>query len=911
MWFLATREKFDWWRLFVCLLVFASGLVSAKVAVARYDGPAITTLGKDAQGSYTILGNFVMNVGQAQLNITNFGLIGSQPGTRQSYSDAPSMMWPAGSGVDYLWSAGLWFGAIKNGVPAVSTGQYELEFRPDAQDPLATIYTSRQGEPGGARYPDPNFDDDKDGLVNEDPKNGKDDDGDGKIDEDYAAIGNQDFRCLYTDYSPQAIEAYPDHEPLHIDVVQETFQWEDEAVDDFIGFQFTITNTGVAPLDDIYLGFFADPDCGPRGGVQIANDDLPGYWSGTVRAQDGSYVPLSIAYCYDADGDAGVTTGYFGMFMLNHDTDPTGETAPKAVGITSFQNFSGSATFDRGGDPTNDSERYELMSRHAYDSFPQPGQGRGNDYRILIATGPFAGLEPTQSLEFQAAFVMGEGFEGMRRNAIQAALTYYGADFDRDANPDTGIKGRESKICIDDFGPRGASNPIFSLFVDCTDSLAIAQGRAVFIEPKDLDDDGCIYIDADCDFERARTGQDIRGLSESPCLQDGEGVDNSYLAGCTGVLGKEYKVPWLVGLAPSAPTMRLWQTNNRVHVFFNNKSELENDVRLQKKDFESYRIWRADNWDRPYGSSVNNGPESKLWRLIAEYDLVDSFTTVRSISGGLDEVTERLPLGPNTGLDPIRYTPLVNRPGSYEAAKYKDLAALIDQILNENRQKLNPSTLLRYRKADGTITDIGMAYPQLGNWECCYDQVDTLYWSKLDPQVQFYEYVDTDVHNGIYYFYAVTASDFTVDQSKTELTPTGPGLVGDPQSNFAFASPKSVAQTPEDRKANGANIYVVPNPATRQSLSEFSQLYPNSDDPTGVRVEFRNLPRSKNTVKIFTLSGDLVAEIPHDGRDGDGSVSWNLVSRNGQEIVSGIYLFSVESDDNKFNRVVGKFTVIR
>jgi hypothetical protein len=104
---------------------------------------------------------------------------------------------------------------------------------------------------------------------------------------------------------------------------------------------------------------------------------------------------------------------------------------------------------------------------------------------------------------------------------------------------------------------------------------------------------------------------------------------------------------------------------------------------------------------------------------------------------------------------------------------------------------------------------------------------------------------------------------------------------------------------------------VVPNPATRESLSEFSQLFPNADDPTGVRVEFRNLPRSKNTVKIFTLSGDLVVEIPHDGREGDGSVSWNLVSRNGQEIVSGIYLYSVESDDDKFNRVVGKFTVIR
>ena len=149
MWFPATREEIDWWRRVLCLLVFAGGLVSANVAVARYDGPLNTNLsGKDGQGIYTVKGDFVMNVGQAQCNITNFGLIGSQPGSRRSWSDAPSMMWPAGSGVDYLWSAGLWFGAIKNGVPAVSTGQYELEFRADSQNPLATIYRMKQGEPG-------------------------------------------------------------------------------------------------------------------------------------------------------------------------------------------------------------------------------------------------------------------------------------------------------------------------------------------------------------------------------------------------------------------------------------------------------------------------------------------------------------------------------------------------------------------------------------------------------------------------------------------------------------------------------------------------------------------------------------------------------------------------------------------
>ncbi len=890
-----------------CLILGLSGALS--VAQARYDGPdAAPPQDKSGQGIYTLHGNFVHNVGNVQCNITNFGLIGSQPSTRTTYSDKPSMMWPAGSGVDYLWSAGLWVGAIKNGVPAVSTGQYTYEFRPDAQNPLATIYVSKQGEPNGARYPDPAEDDDQDGLIDEDPKNALDDDGDGLIDEDFAAISNQQFACVYTDYSPQAIESYPDHEPLYLDVLQESFAWENATVRDFIGFQFTITNTGVAPLNDVFLGFFADPDCGPRGGSEIANDDLPGFWSGNFRAKDGSWVPMDIAYQYDADGDNGQTLGYFGMMFLNHDTDPTGETAPKKVGVTSFQTFSGQAPFDRGGDPTNDAERYELMSRVERDQFPTDPR-RANDFRLLLATGPFAILEPGESLQFQAAFVMGEGLEGMKRNAAESALTYYGAYFNRDLDRDTGIKGREKKICIDDFGPRGSNNPIYSLFVDCVDSLdLIGDNPPAPISDDDLDDDGCVFINGDCDFEAVRTGQAIRGLDQNPCLLDGTGVDPSELAGCTGVEGKEYQVTWLVGLAPSPPTVRLWKTNNRVHVFFDNKSVVEKDVRSQKRDFESFRIWRADGWDRPFGSSIENGPESKLWRLVAEYDIVDSFTTTRKLADGT-VVKETLPLGRNTGLEPIEYTPIVNRPDSYEAAKFRDLASLLDQIIQENKLVLSPQTVLRYRDPNGEVTEEGMLYPALADWECCYDQLDTLYWSKLDPPVQFYEYIDRDVHNGIYYFYSVTASDFDMDPVTGEAT--GPGLVGDPQSNFEFAIPKSDAQTREERAAFGANIYVVPNPATREALSEFSQLYPDANDPTGVRVEWRNLPRAKNTVRVYTLSGDLVVELPHDGTDGDGSLSWNLVSRNGQEIVSGLYLYSVESEDTNFNRVVGKFTVVR
>jgi hypothetical protein len=76
-------------------------------------------------------------------------------------------------------------------------------------------------------------------------------------------------------------------------------------------------------------------------------------------------------------------------------------------------------------------------------------------------------------------------------------------------------------------------------------------------------------------------------------------------------------------------------------------------------------------------------------------------------------------------------------------------------------------------------------------------------------------------------------------------------------------------------------------------------------------VEFRNLPECNSTIRIFTLSGDIVEVLYHDGTGGRGTLRWDLVSRNGQDVTSGVYLFAVEPDDSNFNRTIGKFVVIR
>jgi hypothetical protein len=39
------------------------------------------------------------------------------------------------------------------------------------------------------------------------------------------------------------------------------------------------------------------------------------------------------------------------------------------------------------------------------------------------------------------------------------------------------------------------------------------------------------------------------------------------------------------------------------------------------------------------------------------------------------------------------------------------------------------------------------------------------------------------------------------------------------------------------------------------------------------------LPKAKARIRIYTLAGDLVQTIDHDGSNGDGEVPWNLISR--------------------------------
>jgi hypothetical protein len=76
------------------------------------------------------------------------------------------------------------------------------------------------------------------------------------------------------------------------------------------------------------------------------------------------------------------------------------------------------------------------------------------------------------------------------------------------------------------------------------------------------------------------------------------------------------------------------------------------------------------------------------------------------------------------------------------------------------------------------------------------------------------------------------------------------------------------------------------------------------------KVNFANLP-PKCTIRIYTLDGDLVKQIDHNAVSTDPLAShekWDLITRNTQLVVSGLYYWTVE--DEQGNVQVGKLVIL-
>ncbi|MEW6510566.1 MAG: hypothetical protein AB1428_06345, partial [Bacteroidota bacterium] len=116
------------------------------------------------------------------------------------------------------------------------------------------------------------------------------------------------------------------------------------------------------------------------------------------------------------------------------------------------------------------------------------------------------------------------------------------------------------------------------------------------------------------------------------------------------------------------------------------------------------------------------------------------------------------------------------------------------------------------------------------------------------------------------------------------------------------------AQTidPALAKSGLDKIKVVPNPYIAAATWEGANPFASGRGPRS--LHFTHLPQSC-TIRIYTVSGELVTVISHEGTALDGTAEWNLLTRDALPAAYGIYIYHIDAPG--VGEKVGKFAVIK
>ena len=186
-----------------------------------------------AIAQYTTLDWKLHDVGKVRQLITNMGTIdNTHERIKTTYPGILYCEMPPGSNEEHVYQGGIWIGAITpEGDTLVSITRSHftpLEFFPSAE-PWDTVWVATKGDTFDIPYW-PN----------------------------YTAVSDQDFICRYNDYN---ILNITDHTPLYLDVIQRSYAWSSEPLDEFIVFNFDVMPTKF-DLYDVYIGYWLHGEIG-------------------------------------------------------------------------------------------------------------------------------------------------------------------------------------------------------------------------------------------------------------------------------------------------------------------------------------------------------------------------------------------------------------------------------------------------------------------------------------------------------------------------------------------------------------------------------------------------------------------------------------------------------------------------
>ncbi|RCK76471.1 MAG: putative lipoprotein [Ignavibacteriae bacterium] len=345
----------------------------------------------------------VVNVGNLQLTVTNYGTLG----TRNAYWPQQfAAEYPKGSRIEHLYQGGVWFGAIsrKRGRAGVSTGATDR-----CGSGTTGLHYEFSSEPGASIL-----------KRSIDPFSGLQTEG---------AVSELDFVCEYTDKytrDPVTGDSIPYHMPLGITVHQESYAWSLPTADFFVILSYTFTNTGYRDpntgvtvkdtLDSVYVGLWNNFV------VRNTNFVRPGT-TGYFNVAAGYDSVRRMAYAFDFDGNnqGPPANSYVAMKLLGSNPfpkniDSLADLATKTYfNAWTFRASTGeveyySPTFED-EDPNRWANRYARMTATMY---PQSKidalRLAPKNVTLLLSTGPFETLYPDSSMTVVFAIVTAKKF---------------------------------------------------------------------------------------------------------------------------------------------------------------------------------------------------------------------------------------------------------------------------------------------------------------------------------------------------------------------------------------------------------------------------------------------------------------------------------------------------------------------
>jgi hypothetical protein len=793
----------------------------------------------------------VHKVGNMWLTVTNYGIFGNQsdPSVKDPETglSAPSCEYPGGSGMEYLFQGALWIGAIIGEDTLVSYGH-------DGWQHIFEMYGD--AAPQGAiikrstRKSDAAYD-----SVN--------------------AVSEADYISVYTDtLTDQAYVAInPDdgrqHIPLGVKITQKSYSWSYSYAEDFILMDFLIRNIGGNEIKKAYIGLYVDADVSHFSkGALGSQDDIAGFKQSVTSSTCSSLQDtIDVAWIADNDGDPN-RSGVFDAFSVVAVTGTRVVRTPNPELKTSFNwwvSWGDDPNLDWGpvrrensrnlgtgglGTPAGDKNKYFFMKNGEF------------DYDQLYSAIDYssAGWLPPNSA---IASNLADGYD--TRYLLSFGPFDIGVD---DTLPLTigYIAGDKFHVKPDDFQKYfDANNPdVFASKLDYTDFATNALWAGWVYDNPGLDTDGDGF-----------KGTPMR----NPCVTTGP--DTMFYPNGDGVPDFSGPPP------PTPPILRYSASPGKVTVRWNGKASQKSiDPFSHIEDFEGYRVYMGSklqlsefalltSYDyRDYNRyHLNTSYFPSRWELTEIPFTLDSLKAIYDTTG--------------FDFDPTLYSNSAN-PLGWPLNSPTDYYFFTSQ--DYNRSELGGS---------GEIRKI---YPTAQPGEMVWDQqlkdsVDAYYE---------YEYVIDGLLPSRAIYMAVTAFDF--GNPLTNLAP----LESSPLANAVEIYPVYSADVVAD---SAKKVSVFPNPyridggylaAGYEQITDFSR-----DEERARRIHFANLPREA-TIRIYTLDGDLVRELQHpcdcELQEGESMISWDLISRNTQAVVSGIYLYTVES---KLGTQVGKFVIIK